>query len=260
MSKNKAGFTLIEMVIIIPIAVFVVLGMVTAVISLTNQASLTNAITRRSNDIRYALDILEQDISLSNAFLVENSFDLDSSQRLNNQGFKVVNDHGQKQLILQSLVTTDNPLTTDSMKKLVHVKFGGSTDCALNPPMYSNTVYFIDNNTLYRRVLFPTDYADLHCEPAIWQQPTCRIVSGGFCKTEDMKLVENAELDIIFMTAAEPDTPLTFVFDTSFSPSERQKALDSAEIIRIQINSDVTEVEGDRPVVLTSALRASRIP
>ena len=260
MSKSKAGFTLIEMVIIIPMAAFVIMGMIKIAIDLSASAIQTNTVTARTNDLQSALDIIEQDVSLSVRFLLSNEFEIDSSQTNSGQGYLVKTATGEKQLILRTLLTTDNPLDTDSDKNLVHSIEGGSPDCMQNIPLFTNTVYYIRDGDLYRRVLFKTDYLALACPGQIpYQQPTCKTGTGDFCKTEDMLILKDANFEFDFMTAANPDTPIMEIFNTTLDSNVRSDKLGTATILRVKLTSSVTTVEGDNPSMIRGALRVNRI-
>lgn len=286
MYRNKTtlkGFSAVEMAIIIPIAVFVVLALMAMSVRLINESSKQNILTKRTADIQMALDRIEQDVSLSNAYLavslksghISNQSCDYNDQTFNDVGdgfepFKIVGQGEKKALILQSLMTTDNPLTEDTTKNLVHILYNPLDECSLNPPLFSNTVYYIKDGSLYRRVIFPDNvrYPEVsslvslqtNCEVP-WQRPTCGhpdLNTTNFYP--DAKLLDDADMEIEFFDPAAPDTPLTNIFSSSLSDDERQAILDKAVTAHITLKSNVAAIEGDRPTIMLGQLRANRIP
>lgn len=286
MSKNKPsvrGFSIVEVAIVLPIAVFVVLALLAMSIRLINDSSEQNILTKRMADIQTALDRIEQDVSLSNAYQavsITAGHNSNQSCDYNNKTFSVVGSHfkpfkmvGQGQhnaLILQSLLTTDNPLTEDTTKNMVHVSYEQGEKCSLNPPLFSSTIYYIKDGSLYRRIIFPDNvsYPEVaslvsvksNCEVP-WQRPTCGHSDSNITKFyPDTKLLDNADMEIEFFDPAAPNTPLTSIFTPSLSDNDRQSMLDRAVTVHITLKSEVTAIEGNRPTVMSGQLRANRIP
>lgn len=274
---------MVEVAIVLPIAVFVVLALLSMSIRLINSSSDQNALTKRMADIQVALDRIEQDVSLSNAYLsvsLAGGHNSNQSCDYTNKTFREVGSHFQPfkltgqgnrpALILQTLLTTDNPLTEDTAKNLVHMSFTPHDDCRLNPPLFSSTIYYIKDNSLYRRVIFPDNvrYPEVahlislpsNCEVP-WQRPTCGQSSSQVTSFyPDTKLLDSAEMEIEFFNTASPNTPLTEIFSLSLNDAERQAALDSAITVHITLRSEVAAIEGDHPTVMSGQLRANRIP
>lgn len=260
MSKNKSGFTLIELVVVIPIALLVISAIVWAALNLTDRAIGDNQETMSAYKLQDALDQIERDASLSSNFLATNDFVLDSSQAYNGNNFSNAGLNGSPVLIMQTLMTTDNPVSTTSDKKIVHSKAGPSADCQFNSPYFANIVYFIHEGSLYRRFLMPRGYSDLLCETP-WQKPTCFSPSpSGFCKTEDMKLLDNAQISVQYVNPELPNTFLTEAANSTLSNDERQGILDLTTMAKIKIETSITTTEGEKPTVLSGSIYASRIP
>lgn len=260
MSKNRSGFTLIELVVVIPIALLVVSAIVWVALNLTNRAVGDNEETMRVYKLQDALDQIERDASLSSNFLATNEFTLDSSQTYNGNNFSNTGLNGSPVLIMQTLMTTDNPVSTTSNKKIVHSKAGPATDCQYNPPYFANIVYFVHEGSLYRRFLMPSGYADLLCEVP-WQKPTCFTPSsGGFCKTEDMKLLDDVQISVQYVDPELPSTFLTDAANPTLSNDERQEILDLTIMAKVKIETSVTTTEGEKPTIFSGSIYASRIP
>lgn len=257
MSKNKSGFTIVELLVAIPIVILVISVIIFATISLTGHSINDNTKNIAASDLQTALDIIEQDITLSNRFLSTNEFDLDPSQQNAGQNFSNINTNGHPALILKSILTTTNPLSNNDTKKIVHDKFGANVNCAMNAPYYINVVYFVENNTLYRRLLFPRKYAFEVCE-APWQKPTCKNPSG-FCVNEDMKLAENVSMKIKYIAPGE-NKEIKEANDASLNNFDRQSMLDLAQTIDLQLTASVQYNKGEKPEIITRNLYATIIP
>lgn len=61
----QAGFTLVEMLVIIPVVVVIVTGLIVAIVSTTGSSMVTTARSQLQNDVLAALDRIEADIKLS---------------------------------------------------------------------------------------------------------------------------------------------------------------------------------------------------
>lgn len=190
-TNNKPGFTIVEMMVVIPMALLVLSGVVFMAVRMTNSAALSNEKTNRITALNTALDMIEQDVAMSNAFLVKpklvdhtgqsNTDFLDlgntSSPQLKNsvvKGIFPIYDpadepkppfsNKQPRLILNRLATTTNPDAEGLIKKLVHFKQGPFYHqdelCAYNPPVAVNVVYYVSGDALYRRIILPYSSTD----------------------------------------------------------------------------------------------------
>lgn len=185
--KPKAGFTLVEMLVVVPIVLILVSVLVYALIQMTNSATLSNEKTRRLADVNRVLDIIEQDVSVSNQFLIkpllrdgagaDRQDFLDYTSSFNPQLTQsvrkgIANEYDSadappssyvksSRLILNRLATVTNPNKEGAIKQLAHYKraYGGGgfddDNCKYNPPVTFNTVYFVSGRNLYRRNIFP---------------------------------------------------------------------------------------------------------
>ncbi len=180
--NSKQGFTLVEMLVVVPIAMVLMSVLVYALISMTNGATVSNERTVRMAALTRALDLIEQDVAVSNQFLhkaslrdhtgtVNESFiattdlnnpQLSESVRCGNLpkveigGVCRDGDGGQPRLILNRLATITAPDAEEKIKILARFKAGSFiSECKYNPPVFFNVVYFVHNGNLYRRNIFP---------------------------------------------------------------------------------------------------------
>jgi type II secretory pathway pseudopilin PulG len=201
---QKQGFTLVEMLIVIPIIVLVVGVFVTAIVKMTGDVLSTRASNATAYNIQDALDRIEQDVNTSGGYLATNNITLASPQGYNNDNatnFHNADPTNGTMLILNTYTTTSNPLS--STRSLVYASGQpnacGSTSINQNQPVMMNVIYFVKNGTLWRRTVAPSFYAQVGCIGssigAPWQQPSCAPAfvtsSYPFCKTQDVELVDN---------------------------------------------------------------------
>ncbi len=268
MSKNrlfKAGFTLVEVAIVLPIAVFIVLALITSSISLINDASTQNAITKRTADIQAALDIIEQDISYSDGFLTQiecsaepqtlcNGYDVDYDGKAGMM--TMVRPDSKPALILRALMTTENPFASRADIELVHQTLPNTLYCNVNPPAFSNIIYYISpDGRLMRKTTINNAMNDTTCTIP-WQQNSC--LDRG-CPDEDMVLLHDAEMEIDFFNASNPTSPIANIYSRTVDNTTRQSMLDEAVSVQIVLRSEVTSIKGENPTVLSGRLRAHPI-
>lgn len=206
MSKNKDGFTLVELLVVAPIVILVIGGLIGAIIAMTGNVLATRGANLLAYNIQDALNRIETDVRQSGAVLTENNFDLvvpQGADSVSDTKFSVTETNFIP-LILNSYATDKNPTSAD---RSIYNRDSGS-------PLMMNVVYFIDeNNTLWRRVLAPDDYADQSNYPAPpWQQPSCKIVVG-FCAAKDIRLVDGIDTTNTKIELFDPTNHATAIPD-----------------------------------------------
>lgn len=216
------GFTLVEVLIIAPIALLIISGFIALMVTLTGDVLSSSARTNLIEKTDSALDRFEQDTRFAKEFR-ETSFTPTHPQGRNHtsgsatQPFNVVsplpddNNYGTVR-ILRSYVTTKNPL--DSSKSLIYttardgVAGAGAADCGTpamnqNDPYEHDIIYYVkrssgseaENNlrySMWRRIILQPGQTLCGSQPAIWQKSTCPAgVTGTPCQAEDEKLIDN---------------------------------------------------------------------
>lgn len=228
--------------------------------------------SRGSNALAYnvqdALNRIEQDVKQSSTFLAQNNITLTpgESQGYNNDGTNFTNVGGTSgtSLILNTVVTNGNPLSTTS--SVVYLA-DQPNDCSSvnvteNAPMTMNIVYFVKDNTLWRRTIMPSNYATsgIGCS-APWQRPSCAPgYTALFCKTNDVKLVEGVTTDSFFVqyyTNAAATTPNPTAANTGSSVDDRNTALASISTVGVSISA--TQTVAGRTIERAGTLRVSRL-
>ncbi|MFZ2126160.1 MAG: type II secretion system protein [Candidatus Microsaccharimonas sp.] len=264
----QRGFTLIEMLVIAPIVILAIGAFLTVIISMTGEVLSSRASNVLTYNVQDALNRIEQDVKLSTTFLATNNITLvaGEAQGYNNDATAFTNVGGTSgtSLILNTLATTGNPLATTS--GIVYQKDKpnacGDSRVADNTPMSINIVYFVKNNTLWRRTIMPSNYTSLsvYCV-APWQQPSCAPgYTAVFCKTEDIKLVEGvtaANFNVSYYNSAASTAVNTVASDTLVSIGERGTALQSLSTASVAINAS-QNVAG-RTIERSAVVRVSRL-
>jgi len=191
--KNFGGFTVVEMMVIAPIVILVIGSFIFAIVKMTGDVMSTRNANTLAYNIQDALNRIEDDARLSMGFLYS-SINPTTPQGSDNGSTAFSATTTNKTIIINTFATTDNPLS--SSRGLVYTNTPitncNSPQISQNPPLMTNTVYFVSGDTLWRRVIMPSNYTN-SCPPnAIWQKPSCAIGQiGSLCQTTDMKLVEN---------------------------------------------------------------------
>jgi hypothetical protein len=168
-------------------------------------------------------------------------------------------------LILNAYATTNNPLsaTRSVMYMSGQPNACNSTQLSQNPPVMLNIVYFVKNNTLWRRVVMPSNYASVGCNSGVvgapWQIPSCSpSVTNSYCKSQDERLVDgiqNGGFSVSYYNAPDAATANSIASDASQSDAVRQAALQTAATVGITINASGT-VSG-RDISQSSTVRVT---
>lgn len=278
--NNKRGFTVVELLVVAPLVLLTIGTFITVIVNMTGDVLASRASNVLIYNIQDALSRIEDDVKLSTTFLAENNVTLSSPQGFNNGAttkFENVDTTNGDALVLNMLATTGNPLVATS--GLIYLQnlpnSCTSTEITQNTPMTMNVVYFVKNNTLWRRTLMQSDYATAGCSVP-WQQPSCSptlFVNGSwgsntFCKAQDIKLVENinpSDFSVkYFSSASATDASATASDTTSCIPvtdpacvALRNTALQSLATAGVSIN--VSTLAAGRTISQTGSIRATRL-
>jgi type II secretory pathway pseudopilin PulG len=245
--KKLRGFTIIEMMIIAPIVILVIGVFVTAIVSMTGDVLSTRASNALAYNIQDALNRIKQDVNLSGGYLAANNITLTSPQGYDNNKaiFTNAGTNGNM-LILNSYATTTNPSSLDRNILYADSQPNPCTSPLANQnlPVMTNIIYFINNNTLWRRVVEVSNYATIGCGTP-WQQPSCAPgTTGTICKTQDARLVDGIQaggFSIKYYPSPNSTTENTTARgDSGQSDSIRQAALLSTNTVEVAINASGT--------------------
>lgn len=244
MQSKESGFTFVEIAVVAPAIILMIGAFLVIVVTLTGEVLSTRAKNVLASDVQQTLTTIENDIRASDAFLATNSFAITSPQGSDDGSTAFVNadsDEGNA-LILDQSATVGNPLTPPISYVYIENQPNACDSPFLqsNTPVNINVVYFIKDDSLWRRVIMPSNYETVSCVTP-WQQPSCSPgFSAAFCKTEDSELVkgvgtegftltyyDSADSTIVNPTASDPDSP---------TPT-RSAELESISAVSVSINA-----------------------
>ena len=282
--QREHGFTFVEIVVVAPIVILSITAFIAVAIQLTGEVLISREQDTMVYSIQDAMNRMEQDVKLSSKFLATNSTPITAATRqgYNNTGATSSSDatpfynatppsnaNGQM-LVLKMLATSDNPLTDTA--QFIYLSNSpnacGATQTD-NTPLFYNVVYFVKDNSLWRRVIMPVSGTYTAC-PTVggsgaavpYQRASCRVgyTDTAACKTEDEMLVRGvstAGFTLAYYANATTTTQDTTA-STNSNNTTRQTALNADKSVLVTINGSLS-VAG-RTVSESSNLRATRLP
>lgn len=267
-NATQKGFTLVEMLVVTPIVILAIGAFLTVIISITGEVIATRAANTLTFNMQDTLNRIEQDVKISNSFLATNSVSLvaGNAQGYNDDATAFTNVGGVSGtvLVLEMTATTGDPLSGDaSFVYLANSPNGcASADVFDNTPMSYNVVYFIKDDTLWRRTIMPNDYAlgTYSCATA-WQRPSCSPgYTAAFCVTEDAKLIEGVSqsgFSIEYLASSSETVPLEDASNASLGDLVRQDSLFAAKSVQITIQGE--QIAAGRTVQESASRTSTRV-
>lgn len=268
-SQSTRGFTLVEMLVVAPIVILAIGAFVTVMVAMTGQVIATRSENVMAYDTQNALDQMEQDVKLSGAFLANNDFTLQSPQGYTDStgttaSFENANTDATRgtMLILRSFMTDKNPL--DPARSIVYTNQPSSScDSGVvtgNQPFTQNIVYFVKNNTLWRRTLVQQGASAPTLCSTPWQLPSCTpgVTRGSYCKVDDERLLDNVSaFSVQYFDNASDTAADTAASDSTASDSARATALAGDSTITITLTA--TQTTAGRSVTFSGSMRATKL-
>jgi competence protein ComGC len=261
---TKRGFTLVEMLVVMPIIILAIGIFINVIVYITGGVLVSRGANALVYNIQDALNRIEEDVKSSSNYLATNSISLTSPQGYNNDGtsnFHNASATTGTMLILNTYATTSNPIT--STRNIIYSN--GPNPCGsnlvnLNQPITLNIVYFVKDNTLWRRVVAPANYATVGCSVP-WQRPSCYPgISGVFCKAQDVRLVDgvgSSGFNISYYSSPSSTTADSVSSDNTKPDSDRQTTLQTISTIGVTITATNTIAGHD--VTQTGTIRVSAL-
>jgi len=281
------GFTVIELLVIAPIVILTISAFIGVVVNMTGEVLASRGASIMTFDVQDTLARVEQDIKLSTTFLAETNVVDAAAQVVNSpQGYDD-NDESFKNvysatptksnvLILNTLATTGNPLAeTSSLFYINNQPNNCNTQLSAitqNTPMTMNTVYFVRDAALWRRVVAPSNYNTAGCPvpPTLpWQQPSCNPVFMdnpansaliAFCRAKDIKLVDGvqpSDFIVQYFNSGDATAASSIASDASQTAAVRSATLQSLTTAGVSITSSKS-VAG-RTISHSGSIRATRL-
>lgn len=263
---HKAGFTLVELMVIVPMAILLIAGIVGIMVQTSKEVVSVRTKNNLIYNIQDALTRIEQDVESSTQFLstTESNITITSPQGRDNatQNFQNATTSDGAALLMFMPLTDKGP--TDSSRQLVYLA-GQPHACSsehknVNSSMQGVIAYFVRDNHLWRRVIMPANYETAGCSLP-WQRPSCSPdVTNSFCKTEDIKLAPVAspgDFTVNYYASVTASSPIANASNPSSSDTVRQTALNGANTIGVSIKGATRA--GGQDVVETLTTRVTRL-
>lgn len=266
------GFTLVEMLVIAPIVILAIGAFLAVIISMTGEVIASRASNTMMYDLQDTLNRIEQDVKQSNGFLATNSIPVtaSSAQGFNNDATSFTNNSAGATgtgLILNMVATNKSPEATDRSYIYLRNQPNDCSDPYNNTPMTYNIVYFVKDNSLWRRTLMPTNYNDTTAYSCSvpWQIPSCApsymtsAPANAFCKTNDIELAQNitpSDFTVAYYPAGVTDTPNTEAA-TNSNPSIRADEL--AKVAAVKVDLTAKRTVSGRDITHSNSIRAQRL-
>jgi len=286
-AKKQKGFTIVELLVIAPIVILTIGAFVTVIVNMTGDVLAARTSTLLAYNVQNALNKISSDVSLSSTFLAQSNltegtlppasplFSSPQGYSDDTTPFYNVDTTNGNMLILNTLATTSNPVSTSAAYVYLSNLPNSCTSNQVNQntPMTYNVVYFIKNNTLWRRVIMPSNYTTIGCNVP-WQQPSCNPTymtshpGLAMCQTQDQDLIDNittSGFSIQYFNTATTVTPNTVASDTtSCTPTTsaacvaaRNAALQSLATVGASISVNTTAA--GRSISQSGTIRATRL-
>jgi len=260
-TKHKNGFTLVELLIVAPIAILVVAGLVYVMISLIGDVLMTQQRNVAAYETLDGLNQIEQDIRLSAAIPQTTGVFTAPSYQGNNIASSASTNTGAftahatldgttgRALILRAYATTTNPVSSSRALVYTNQPVGSCpTPYTSNDPLTYLIIYYVYGGSLWRRTVVPS--ATL-CGGAIsWQKNSCAAAAAANCQTRD-RLVATSVTTVNVTYYVETTNPYTITTTAMASSTDNPTA------VRATINTSKTVAGG--PISSSMSIYASRL-
>lgn len=274
MYRNKhQGFTIVEVLVIAPIVILALGAFIGVMVNMTAEVLKTQSENNMVQNTQDALNTIEQDIKLSGQFLAANELTAHSPQGFadgqgpansdsNANSFTNVTSGNtrSKMLILRTFTTDKNPIDGTRQPIYTDQPSGSCDQKTINKLFSSNTIYFVKDNTLWKRTIIQQGSGRPNLCDTPWQQPSCSatVSKGTYCKVNDTRLANNvSDFTIDYFVNPGDTTPVADAVDATKTITERNDALSNASAVRVNIATSTT-VAG-REVSNSASMRATKL-
>lgn len=263
--KKSRGFTLVEMAVVAPIIILVIGTTVFSIVQLTGLALTERSTAEMADDVSQAMQRIEEDIRTSAAFLAQTNITPTSPQGFNNSTTPFTNvtaGASDDKLILNMYLTSANPQSLD--RSLVYLpnqpNACGNPNIQQNTPANYNVVYYVENNSLWRRSIMNNNYLTNVCAGVVpWQLSSCAPgQSGTMCLTTDEEILKGVATDSFsvnyFINAA--DTTYNINVRNPSLLATRQSIMDNSRAAKVYVRS--VQTLGGRDVAREGTIVVNR--
>lgn len=207
-TNKTTGFTLIEMLIVIPFVLLVIAGLVVAITAVTGESLGTRAQTETAYETQDALNRIEASVLRTTSFPTRVTVLPPQGVLAGDTKIDMVSNTNSDVLLLTMPATDRNPLDQD---REILYKTGGTLNPCGDPAVTANPVYpvtyayFLQEGYLVERVITNTNDStytqNKGCTRSsasavdTWQRGSCsQNASGTACKTTDSVLASNVSV------------------------------------------------------------------
>lgn len=192
LKPSTAGFTLVEMLIVAPLALLVIAGFIALMVTMVGDAIANHNRNVMTYDIQNALNMVEQDTRLSSQFLTTSGV-LPSPQ--GKDGATAAFSSTAGDLILGEAATNKNPIDPTRGFVYYNAPFSCSDPAQVfkNQIFFNTVVYFTRSGSLWRRTYVPSPSGTPCTTP--WQVNSCApgYTNTTQCKTTDSEIMQNVD-------------------------------------------------------------------
>ena len=249
---RRSGFTLVELLIIAPIALLVITGFVALMVTMVGDIIATRTSNVMTYDVQSALSSIERDVRLSTAFLTTSGTLPSPQGKDGGTDAFISNDNSstpiRDDLILGSIATNKNPL--DSTRKFVY--YANAPNACNADTAYQNRIFFttviytVRDNSLWRRTYVPAA-AGAFCDQP-WQVNTCAPGNGGNpqCQANDEEILKGVKnFNIEYFVNPEDTIPVS--------------AASAPTALSIRVTIDAERTAAGRAVSVSSSSRSTKL-
>ncbi len=266
-SPKDAGFTIIEIGIIVPILIVTVLILFDALFAMIRMSDVEGGKIDLTYNAQNAINNIESDIVLASLFLpsIDSNLTTDPYPPAANGGtWSYLGDSSTSRILIARLYsTTKNPLNSTRQPSFIGTP--STTECNssniyLNDAQQYDTVYFVKNGNLFRRRIIDT--ATSLCEGQ-YQKFSCPSQAdltaqglgsrNGLCQADDELLASNvSSFTVTYYGTKLTSTPLE-VYASGADPDLVSSAADAEVSLTLSNKVSGTDIS------YTAKLRMSKL-
>lgn len=259
-SDRSAGFTLIEIGVIVPLLISSLLIIFSALYVLLKSSSIESTSLNSVYDTQDALSTIERDATLTSQFLPTTETGITDLYKptTNSNTWQYYGDtlsSSTRVLILRSYATIDNPQATSRRPAYINNLGCGASTLYYNSVQSYNTIYFVKNKKLYRRIA--TNSSQPTCSTPYQKQscPSSEDLGGSrdaSCKADDELIASDVSNFSVAYYATPTSTNNLDVYSNTTSGSQVLTAA------TVKISLTITRTAYGTPVTYTATTTISK--